>query len=287
MSDLSGLAEALIGGDPERLFRLGEVEAVNPGPPRTLTVDGRQMRYLFRASVTDVVLYIDEGNDPFVLGKLSDGDDGVPIGIAVPFLGAVADMPPNYLFCDGRSTSGFPLLAAMIGTNTPDLRGRTLVGAGGTYALGARGGASAVSLTVAQLPAHDHSLGANSVSHSHGTGSHSHGIGTHSHSFSGSTGTSGFHSHSEEGSSAVAEMAQGGATYDVKTLRQNTGGAGDHSHSVSGSVGSTSLSTGTASAGTTGTQSSNHTHDVGATGSGSGHENMPPFHAVNYMVRAA
>ncbi len=263
MSDLSGLAEALIGGEPERLFRLGEVEAVNPGPPRTLTVDGRAMRYLFRASVTDIVLYVDEGNDPFAIGKLSNGDDGVPLGVPLPFLGPATAVPAGYLLCDGRSTSGYPDLAALIGANTPDLRNRTLVGAGSSYALGATGGAASVALSTAQLP------------------SHSHGMGAHGHSFSGSVGGGGVHRHginldyaftfshdhgNRSGQAAEGIMTNRGGTFRSDTAIWDVPG---HGHSLSGSVGSTDLP------------------DTGAIGSGSAHENMPPFRAVNYIVRAA
>jgi microcystin-dependent protein len=58
--------------------------------------------------------------------------------------------------CDGREVGGI---------RTPDLRGRFIVGAGGTvadpapagnYDLGASGGDANVTLTTAQIPAHKH-----------------------------------------------------------------------------------------------------------------------------------
>lgn len=164
MSDLSGLAETLTADDPQRIFRLGEVQAINPGPPRTLTVDGRQMRYFMRASVTDTVVYVDEGNDPFVIGKLSDGDDGTPIGGVIQW--PTATPPPGWWPCDGRSTSGFPELAKVVGNNVPDYRDRFLMMVG-AQGVGARGG---VASTTA-VPAHDHPPG----QHVHTVPDHNHG----------------------------------------------------------------------------------------------------------------
>jgi microcystin-dependent protein len=88
------------------------------------------------------------------------------------FAGAYA--PENWVFCDGRSLkiSQYDALYSLIGTtyggdgvttfNVPDLRGRvpihygTNATANQTYALGQPGGAEAVTLTTANLPAHTH-----------------------------------------------------------------------------------------------------------------------------------
>ena len=50
----------------------------------------------------------------------------VPIGTISAYAGATA--PDGWLLCDGTSTTGKPLLAAIVGVTTPDLRGHTLVG---------------------------------------------------------------------------------------------------------------------------------------------------------------
>ena len=72
--------------------------------------------------------------------------------------GAVAAIPTGWLLCDG--TNG-----------TPDLRNKFIYG-GYTGFVGVAGGASTVTLTTAQLPAHTHSAsstftGVNSGSHTH------------------------------------------------------------------------------------------------------------------------
>lgn len=84
------------------------------------------------------------------------------------------------------------------GTNgTADLRDRFIVGAGLTYAPGATGGLSTNTLTIAQLPAHNH--GVNDPSHTHTVSDPGHGHGVndpqHSHTVfrdqtQGSLGTS-------------------------------------------------------------------------------------------------
>ena len=83
-----------------------------------------------------------------------------PTGSIVPFAGATA--PAGWLLCDGvTSTSGYTVLAAMVGATTPDLRGRTLIGAGtGTgltaRALGTIGGSETHALVEAELAVHTH-----------------------------------------------------------------------------------------------------------------------------------
>ena len=116
-------------------------------------------------------------------------DAGVPPGSITPYASAVA--PNGWLPCDGRaiSRSGHPALFAAIGTvwgagdgNTtfhlPDLRRRTLVGAGGAgtptlgNSVGNRGGAETHTLSTGEMPSHSHTQ----ANHSHTQGAHSHTI---------------------------------------------------------------------------------------------------------------
>lgn len=66
-----------------------------------------------------------------------------------------ATIPTGWAICDG--TNG-----------TPDLRDRFIVGSGNSYAIGNTGGLSQVTLTVAQLPSHNHSASVST------DGSHTH-----------------------------------------------------------------------------------------------------------------
>ena len=82
-----------------------------------------------------------------------------PVGSISPFAGAVA--PPGWLLCNGASTAGYPALIAIVGAATPNLAGRTLIGAGSaagltTRLLNATGGAETHVLTEAELANHNH-----------------------------------------------------------------------------------------------------------------------------------
>jgi len=82
-----------------------------------------------------------EGNLNVAGGKLQEGGNAlVPRGTIVMFNGAA---PAGWAICDG-------------GNGTPDLRNRFIVGAGSTYSVGATGGADTVTLTIEQMPKHDH-----------------------------------------------------------------------------------------------------------------------------------
>lgn len=97
-----------------------------------------------------------------------------------PFVGEIRPVgfsfaPVGWAFCDGSilSISEFSVLFALIGTAyggdgqttfaLPDLRGRVPLGDGqgpglSPYVQGQRGGAEHVTLTTAQIPAHNHAL---------------------------------------------------------------------------------------------------------------------------------
>lgn len=103
-----------------------------------------------------------------------------------PFLGEVMIFAGNYTPLDYQDCNGQQLpissnsaLYSVFGTtyggngtttfNLPDLRGRVVVGQGqgaglSNYVLGQRGGVETVSLTLAQIPAHTHSLMASTQS---------------------------------------------------------------------------------------------------------------------------
>ena len=96
-----------------------------------------------------------------------------------PFVGEIRPAgfnfnPAGWLFCDGSLVpiSQFDTVFNLIGTTyggdgqstfaLPDLRGRVPVhmgtGGGGTYTIGQTGGVESVTLTVSQIPAHNHPM---------------------------------------------------------------------------------------------------------------------------------
>lgn len=77
--------------------------------------------------------------------KALDTGSGVPSGSIIPWYGNIADIPDGFALCNGSN-------------GTPDLRDRFIVGAGSSYALRATGGAASVSLSVSQMPSHEHFL---------------------------------------------------------------------------------------------------------------------------------
>lgn len=114
--------------------------------------------------------------------------------------------PVGSIYCSYGSTSPATLFG--FGSWTK-IEGRFLLGANSTYGLGSTGGAATVTLTVNQIPAHNHSAStASAGSHTHTASTAS--AGAHTHSVSGTAASNGNHSH---------------------TITVNSGGA--HSHTAS------------------------------------------------------
>lgn len=76
----------------------------------------------------------------------------VPVGTIAMYGGATA--PTGWLLCDGTSTTGYTALAALVGSTTPDLRGRFAIGDNSTLTLLGTGGSATI--TTSNLPAHTH-----------------------------------------------------------------------------------------------------------------------------------
>ena len=77
------------------------------------------------------------------VGGSISGNGAIPVGGILVWSGSPASIPDGWALCDGQN-------------GTPDLRARFVLGAGGSYGVGARGGSETVTLTVDQLPSHSH-----------------------------------------------------------------------------------------------------------------------------------
>lgn len=120
----------------------------------------------------NVVVLDNDGLVPQTLLPASGSTGSSPTGAVVAFAGASA--PDGWLICDGSavSRSTYDALFAVIGTaygvgdgsttfTLPDMRGRTVIGAGtGTgltmRSLGAKVGAETHTLSMAEMPSHSH-----------------------------------------------------------------------------------------------------------------------------------
>lgn len=132
-----------------------------------------------------------------------------PVGTIWMFQGTTP--PPGWLLCDGGSTAGYGKLAAQVGANVPDLRGRLPMGAGtGTgltaRALGATPGAETVSLGTGNMPSHAHGGGA----HTHGLHGHTHTGGLHGHAGAGAHVHGMGHDHGPHAHGGTVMVGNGG-----------------------------------------------------------------------------
>jgi microcystin-dependent protein len=176
----------------------------------------------------------------------------VPSGVILMWSGSIASIPSGWFLCNGAN-------------DTPDLRDRFLVGAGSTYTVGATGGSATVALAEANLPTHSHTFSGT-------TGGQSN---THTHT--GVTDTRGEHTHTlfrdVQSSSGVLPNSVA-ANQGISNFGPvNTQPSGSHSHNVS-----------------TSGASADHSHNFSGTtssvGSGTAHENRPPYFALAYIMKA-
>lgn len=137
----------------------------------------------------------------------------VPVGTIAPYAGTTA--PTGWLLCNGTSTTGYTALAALVGSTTPDFRGRFLIGDNDSLTLLGTGGSTTIGTN--NLPSHTHGLNTLAVD----------AVGDHTHA---STAT-GYEIGSSNWSPSGSASNWG---YDV-----GTAAAGGHSHTLSGALGNT------------------------------------------------
>jgi microcystin-dependent protein len=197
---------------PRLGYRRGDAGGGAPGP------DGA-----WKASALLAAVAVPAGATSIAAGDVTDArafahaPAAFPTGMLMPFAGSAA--PDGWLLCQGQAVSRttYRRLFRAIGTAygagdgsttflLPDLRDRFPVGAGGAYGLNAKGGADSVTLTTAQIPAHNHAA---------------------------STNTTGAHTHGYENHVAGTRNPDGVSSTTVGPGPGTTTSSGDHSHTVS------------------------------------------------------
>jgi microcystin-dependent protein len=140
------------------------------------------------------------------------GHGTIPIGGIIMWSGSTP--PPGWALCDGGTYHG---------RQTPDLRGRFVLGSGNgagltARSIGQRGGAETHTLTTAEMPAHSHGATATTAA----AGAHTHGY------------TSGWGSRNgiKGGNWGNGEIGWG-------AVNNTTTSAGSHTHEVTVNIGST------------------------------------------------
>lgn len=161
-------------------------------------------------------------------------------GMIMMWSGTIAEIPAGWALCDGQN-------------GTPNLRNRFIVGAGGSYNVGNTGGSNSVTLTVNQIPSHNHS----------GT--------TNTNSVISATSTTIKQPYNRTGypNDSAATSDREGSNLDHGRYAYWRGGSGCDKTVITYS----------------GLPSHTHSFTTGYTGSGSSHENRPPYYALAFIMK--
>jgi microcystin-dependent protein len=89
-----------------------------------------------------------------IIGVQATSGATIPAGLISLWSGSIGSIPSGWNLCDGSN-------------GTPNLTDRFIVGAGSTYAVNGAGGATSVTLTTNNMPAHTHTATVTDPGHTH------------------------------------------------------------------------------------------------------------------------